>query len=801
MSQSTLDLTGSNEPDVQGVRMPSLSDYTGQPSNAVATDGRHQLRLRGCSPAPLGNYLKAIGLLRVVAEQVDPSAQGTWVNDTFVLTSTLDSFGVVDFLLNRYSPTPIVGPWGGRSGFYPETSEKSAREALEWIMNSPEPRFADFHETVVAARRTMHRLGIVSKPSGEDERRLVQGLRSTLPDRAVSYLDATYLLVGEGNRVLPALMGTGGNVGSGSFFSNFMQSLVNVFSLPLEDEVRASLFAETSITSNASRQDTGHLLPAGSRGENGSSAGDAASAASGSDSWDLLLGLEGSIAFAGSAARSMTGGGARPRAPFTLRYSADAPGEGRDGEESWAQELILPLWDQPCSWNELQLLIAEGRLPAEKNNMATLPAALTALRKVGMQRGVTELIRYKFPQRAGQKNLAIESGRYSVSVEPKLAWVAPALNWIEGLRSSCEAKEAPASIRTRYARLAATQTALLAQQSFEPATLSALMVGMSELQSQMVTSWRWTSDKVFRRPAPLLSQKWLVDTCDDSAEFWLAASLASLATPTRTGAKKGEQGVRLDWRGYLAPIDLPRLSSKSAQPAWKKEPSNDHCWVSGDVIRGMHAVFHRRLLQHDSHVMRFWEMPADSQSAPTSGPRFTPAPLWAIQKFIEGRFDDARFEQWLRCAMLVKPGFDLLSDSGLNDSFAGVVLSPTQRRASVPPLAWMVLKLCFAGHSIALSSNSDEGVSVPIDRTIVSLLQAGDARRGVARAIQRLRGSRIAPAFPELPVPAEWATRLAAALLFPLRKEAVQSILLPAVKSTSSPAPDAVDTDIDSLDS
>ncbi len=35
-------------------------------------------RLGGCAPTPLANYLKALGILRVVAEQADAEARGWW---------------------------------------------------------------------------------------------------------------------------------------------------------------------------------------------------------------------------------------------------------------------------------------------------------------------------------------------------------------------------------------------------------------------------------------------------------------------------------------------------------------------------------------------------------------------------------------------------------------------------------------------------------------------------------------------------------------------------------------------------
>jgi CRISPR-associated protein Csx17 len=38
------------------------------------------LELRGCTPEPLGNYLKGLGVFRLIAEQADPQARAWWKN-------------------------------------------------------------------------------------------------------------------------------------------------------------------------------------------------------------------------------------------------------------------------------------------------------------------------------------------------------------------------------------------------------------------------------------------------------------------------------------------------------------------------------------------------------------------------------------------------------------------------------------------------------------------------------------------------------------------------------------------------
>lgn len=68
-------------------------------------------KLNGCAPAPLAHYLKALGMLRLVAEQADPEARGWWAGERFLLATHLDEDELLGFFLERYEPTPLVAPW------------------------------------------------------------------------------------------------------------------------------------------------------------------------------------------------------------------------------------------------------------------------------------------------------------------------------------------------------------------------------------------------------------------------------------------------------------------------------------------------------------------------------------------------------------------------------------------------------------------------------------------------------------------------------------------------------------------
>jgi len=103
-----------------------------------------RITLKGCSPEPLASYLKALALLRLVAEQQDTTVKGWWENDLFQLESKLDEEKLVKYFLKDYCPTPIVAPWLGSSGFN-EGDDISGREA---IRASTSERFAAYRETI-----------------------------------------------------------------------------------------------------------------------------------------------------------------------------------------------------------------------------------------------------------------------------------------------------------------------------------------------------------------------------------------------------------------------------------------------------------------------------------------------------------------------------------------------------------------------------------------------------------------------------------------------------------------------------
>ena len=107
----------------------------------------HVHTLGGCAPAPLAQYLKALGILRVVAEQADAHARGWWEGERFRLATMLDAAALSLFLLSHYAPTPLVSPWNRGSGFY-----KANDPGLRPLEGSVAIRFAPIRAAIAAAR-------------------------------------------------------------------------------------------------------------------------------------------------------------------------------------------------------------------------------------------------------------------------------------------------------------------------------------------------------------------------------------------------------------------------------------------------------------------------------------------------------------------------------------------------------------------------------------------------------------------------------------------------------------------------
>jgi CRISPR-associated protein Csx17 len=111
----------------------------------------HLHTLKGCSPAPLANYLKALCILRLVGKQADKQARGWWNGEHFCLMTKLSQEELETFFLERYEPTPLLSPWNKGCGFF-----KANDPNLIPLEKSHASRFEPFRQGVVASRSLLN---------------------------------------------------------------------------------------------------------------------------------------------------------------------------------------------------------------------------------------------------------------------------------------------------------------------------------------------------------------------------------------------------------------------------------------------------------------------------------------------------------------------------------------------------------------------------------------------------------------------------------------------------------------------
>jgi CRISPR-associated protein Csx17 len=534
------------------------------------------LALAGCTPEPLMNYLKALGVFRLVAEQKDPSATLSWEQGIAHLGTRLDHDDLCTFLVNDYRPTPVFNPWGGRSGFYPDKSETAARDALAAISQAPGARFDLYKQTISAIRAVLKRMSVTTKKDLESEQnylRLLRSCRNELPDAVLPWMDAVLVLTDEDCK-FPPILGTGGNEGSGSYTSTFAQLVVELLvNRRADSAITTSLFDEPgAVLSGVS---VGQFNPGAVGGPN---SGQGFAGGGGVNLWDYLFALEGALLFSGAAVRrlgfDMTDKVAFPFTvnPVAVGYgSAAAVEETSDGSRA---ELWVPLWSGQATLAELAQLFAEGRAQVGRRQARNAIEFALAACLLGISRGITAFIRYGLVKRNGLSFFAAPLGRVPVTPRPRARLLAdPRLTeWLERLRSACRDKDkTPARYQSvlRNIDRAMFEFATRAQTdaAAEATSLLTVLRALGRAERTLAGGLAFCKEK-YIRPLQGLSPQWLDQANDKSPEFRLAMALAGV---------RGEKESVGPLRVHLEPVALNRAcrfewDNGSTSVVWSNRP-------------------------------------------------------------------------------------------------------------------------------------------------------------------------------------------------------------------------------------
>src|SRR5690625_3465922 len=708
--------------------------------------------LSGCSPTPLLDYLKALGVLRVISEQQpELDLRGGWRDEHFVLFGEIDEAALEEFFLENYAPSAIVAPWNGGSGFHPNDNKKAITEIAEGKAD----RFGLFREVISASKAALENLNLTEKPEGKIKEELLRLCRNTFPDAALGWLDAAFVLTRDGVRY-PPLLGTGGNEGRLDLTNNYMGRLTELFDPETgegrsgsRDLLRNALFGHT--VTGLMDKAIGQFGPAAAGGANTSSGFSTGSLV---NPWDFILMLEGSMLFASATVKRLgsSHGGALAY-PFSVRTTGVGYGSASGADEADSRaEMWMPLWETPASFSEVRSLLNEGRVqiglrPAKDG--LDFYRAVTAL---GVDRGIDAFQRYGFLVRNGLAYFATPMDRVAVQRNMAASGLLAELDtnrWLDLFRQKALGKNAPGAVARACRQLERAIIALCtSSQELSPVRVRLLLVALGRCESAMANSIDWTRENNLR-PVPLLSPKWVSSgaSIDDSTsvEYRLAAALASLTLTGYFG------GTSYPLRCHLEPVEiLGRRGSRWV--SWSKENSRDVIGLSGHLVERMNDIIRRRIILCAETCQSGWQ----EFSALT-------AYLSDVAAFIEGNCD------YDLLAELVA-GFSLLdwSDPGISQAAL-----PRPSYDFEPDAYFALLKLCHAG------ARKDQEKSIPLDSSIHRFAATGNSDRAAELAIRRLRSSGVRVGFHELKGGGQ-NKRTAAALLFPLwsdQREALEKII------------------------
>jgi CRISPR-associated protein Csx17 len=626
----------------------------------------------------LGSYLKALGVHRLASEQLDPTAMSWWDRrGRFHLVSSADRDVLLDFFVRQYAPTPIVTPWNGSSGFYP----RDQKSGIDAIVRSTEERFARYRAVIELCRGLLRMLGLVEKPEDKEAKRaLLRHARSCLPDDAVAWLDAAYV-VGDDARY-PAILGTGGNDGHLDFANNFMQRLAEIFlprnarggasrqAIGAPNALAAALFGDPH-RGTLQPAAVGQFMPALVGGTN-MTAG--LKGESGVNPWDFILALEGALTFAGAAVRRLDA--ARySSASFPFHVNASQIGYGTsatpDGKQARC-ELWLPLWPAPCTFPEIATLFGEARLEVGRRRATSGLDAARALATLGVDRGVDRFERLGVLRRNGLSYLAAWLGAFAVHAVPRVGLLVELDGWLESIQRVEEIRQ---DVSAGLRRL--EEAIFEACRRDGPLTATLAAIGnLERALSESVKSRRAV------RPLRSLSAAWHEAADDGSPEFAVASAVASW-------------GIRQS----LEPIEGNRWSER-IRPEW----------TSGSALQNIVGIARRRIIA------------AESGSLPLDGRPTTSA--YALRRLLGGALDLDRLRDLVFGLALIEEDVQ--------------VLAPPQGDAFDVDRVFCVLRAVTSTRFLQTDGRHPSPKTVG---AILARLSARDVSGALALAERRLRAS------------------------------------------------------------
>ena len=730
--------------------------------------------LEGCTPEPLMNYLKALGVLKIIVEQnFDSAARGCWKDGVFCLRTRLSEEELIDYFTTIYQPSPILSPWNGEAGFLAETG--SGVDAITKLKSSTLERLKPLRDAIaeiqsIGLLASLSHLRAVEKnlKKKKKSRKLEESestdlklttskikdlkeqtifqLRAQLPEISLAWLDACMVVGQEGFKPAPYL-GSGGVDGRMEFSVNYITNVM----LVLEDK-KSKAWIKAALTGNNEERNIsssiGQFAPGRIGGANGTQGMEGSSMI---NPWDYVLMIEGSLFLAGSTNRKLgTSGGSKATFPFTMNSAPVGMETLSESDGTLAKgELWLPLWERPSSIGELKQLFAEGRAELNGGQARDGLDFSRSIASLGVDRGIKSFSRQAFLQRNGLSFIATPLGHFEVAAKNDAALLREIDPWLTAMKRSCTDK-APARFRAalRVIERGIFDYCQHGDTAADKSRFQRIFIGLGNAERMIASAPKFRADAKGLRPLGPLSSEWVVAVDDRSPEFEIALALASLNHPDVGGIR----------------LNLEDVEMRGRHVTWT-DRNHAAVWTSADLTANLAAVLQRRVMDADKS--------GNPGAALVSAHRAT---LANVGEFLIGNLDNTRITELL-WALSFCDTRAYQRPAGNHDDGERLIL----------PSSYRLLKLLF--HSSGARNTRHEECVIQPNLGILGLLRANRTPEACQRAVRLLRGkSLIAMPFAMRGFPSrdvEWldqvssdcdSNTLASALLIPISDFGLDSL-------------------------
>jgi len=582
---------------------------------------------------------------------------------------------------------------------------------------------------------------------------IILACRDRLDARVVEWIDAVAAINHTGEAEFPPILGTGGNEGRLEYSNTFMK---NLSSLLLSDRQGASC----SLLRNTLFGDATGCLQIASVGQYDPGRAGGFNQGQGIENkdfpvnpWSFVLTMEGTISWASSVARRQRSAGPGfLRSPFTVRptpvgYASSCDKDGNDARaEIWA-----PLWGCPVGYHELRSFLSEGRADVGRRPASTSIEFAEAASSLGVDRGVTEFVRYSLLKRRGDSYVALPAGRFPVSTRTEsdlIRELKPLLGTVDNFLRRFKGDGPPASFSSARREIDEAIYALLMHGGATHVKYLVAAIGRLE---RLITRRGPGGKPKLAHPISGLSPRWIAAADDQSIEIRIAAALASIGATGDVGPI----------RANLAPVDPTkpwRWGSGLGQVAWQ----------GNSLTSRLTSVLSRRM------------MDAQRTNAERNSLRgaitLSPEDACAL---IDGGIDESLVEDllfgftWIRWSdteTLRAVRRDLIVQNG----WGGPIIK------RLVPRSFALLKLLFLPGEIRTNGDT---ITIRPEPSIIPLLKGGHVQDACKVAGRRLSSAGLIPITTDFPDGGDGA-RITAALLLPIQgeQEIMRLVLRPQQK-------------------